>query len=111
MLGFPQAQVLDITGPLEVFARTARWLTEHRGARRPAYVTELVAERAGPLLMSSGLALVTTSTALARFVSSVAFGALWTVWGPEATIVAFTVALAAAIPVAAVVLHRREALA
>ena len=60
MLGFPQAQVLDITGPLEVFTRTARWLTEHRGARRPAYVTELVAERAGPLLMSSGLALVAT---------------------------------------------------
>jgi hypothetical protein len=60
-------------------------------------------------LRSSGLALVTTSTALARFVSSVAFGALWTVWGPEATLVAFTVALAAAIPVAAAVLHRREA--
>ena len=58
MLGFPQAQVLDITGPLEVFARTARWLTEHRGARRPAYAIELVAARAGPLTMSSGLDLV-----------------------------------------------------
>jgi hypothetical protein len=29
MLGFPGAQVLDITGPLEVFSRTARWLSEH----------------------------------------------------------------------------------
>ena len=58
MLGFPQAQVLDITGPLEVFARTARWLAEHRGVRRPAYLTELVAARAGPLVMSSGLGLV-----------------------------------------------------
>jgi transcriptional regulator GlxA family with amidase domain len=60
MLGFPQAQVLDITGPLEVFARTARWLMDHRGARRPAYVTELVAAQAGPLAMSNGLGLVVT---------------------------------------------------
>src|SRR5688500_9437423 len=58
MLGFPQAQVLDITGPLEVFARTARWLAEHRGARIPAYATELVAARAGPLEMSNGLEIV-----------------------------------------------------
>jgi transcriptional regulator GlxA family with amidase domain len=58
MLGFPQAQVLDITGPLEVFARTARWLAEHRGAPRPAYVTEFVAGRAGPVAMSNGLGLV-----------------------------------------------------
>jgi transcriptional regulator GlxA family with amidase domain len=58
MLGFPNAQVLDITGPLEVFSRTARWLTEHRGARTPAYATELVAARAGPVAMSNGLALV-----------------------------------------------------
>jgi transcriptional regulator GlxA family with amidase domain len=58
MLGFPGSQVLDITGPLEVFARTARWLCEHRGAASPAYVTELVAARRGPLAMSSGLELV-----------------------------------------------------
>jgi transcriptional regulator GlxA family with amidase domain len=58
MLGFPQAQVLDITGPLEVFSRTARWLAEHRAARSPAYVTELAAARAGPLPMSNGLELV-----------------------------------------------------
>jgi transcriptional regulator GlxA family with amidase domain len=58
MLGFAQAQVLDITGPLEVFSRTARWLAEHRGARVPAYATELVAARAGPLAMSNGLQLV-----------------------------------------------------
>src|SRR6185436_20612162 len=58
MLGFAQAQVLDITGPLEVFSRTARWLAEHRGTRVPAYATELVAARAGPLAMSNGLELV-----------------------------------------------------
>jgi transcriptional regulator GlxA family with amidase domain len=60
MLGFPNAQVLDITGPLEVFSRTARWLADHRGARSPAYETELVAARAGPVPMSNGLALVAT---------------------------------------------------
>src|SRR5688500_5122304 len=60
MLGFPQAQVLDITGPLEVFARTARWLAEHRGTRAPAYVTELVAARAGPVAMSNGLEVIAT---------------------------------------------------
>lgn len=60
MLGFPQAQVLDVTGPLEVFARTARWLVEHRGARSPPYVTEFVAARAGPVAMSNGLELIAT---------------------------------------------------
>jgi transcriptional regulator GlxA family with amidase domain len=60
MLGFPQAQVLDITGPLEVFARTARWLTEHRGESRPAYETELVSAKAGPFATSGGLQLVAT---------------------------------------------------
>src|SRR5262245_10308913 len=58
MLGFPGAQVLDITGPLEVFARTARWLAEHRDPASTAYLTELVAARRGPLRMSSGLELV-----------------------------------------------------
>ena len=60
MLGFPQAQVLDITGPLEVFSRTARWLAEHRGTRVPAYTTEFVSARAGPVAMSNGLGLVAT---------------------------------------------------
>ncbi len=58
-------------------------------------------------LRSSGLALVTTATASARLVSSVAFGSLWALWGPEATVRAFLIALVLAIPVAAVVLFRR----
>jgi transcriptional regulator GlxA family with amidase domain len=58
MLGFPRAQVLDITGPLEVFSRTARWLCDHRGSRTPAYATEFIAARAGPIAMSNGLELV-----------------------------------------------------
>ena len=43
--GLPSAQILDITGPLEVFARTARWLRDHRDLQRNAYEIELVAPR------------------------------------------------------------------
>ena len=58
MLGYPQAQILDITGPIEVFARTARWLRDHRGIHPPAYEVELVAARRGRLETSGGLALI-----------------------------------------------------
>lgn len=57
MLAYPQAQILDITGPLEVFARTTRWLRDHRGLRTPAYSIELVARRAGWVETSGGLRL------------------------------------------------------
>ena len=59
MLGYPQAQILDITGPLEVFARTARWLREHRGIEQ-AYEIELLGPRRGLLRTSGGLDLVAT---------------------------------------------------
>ena len=62
MLAYPMAQVLDITGPLEVFARTSRWLGDHAGLRVPAYSVELVANRRGPLATSGGLQLVATRT-------------------------------------------------
>lgn len=57
MVGFDDAQILDITGPLEVFARTSRWLVEHRGLDRNAYRIELVGERPGPFRTSGGLLL------------------------------------------------------
>jgi transcriptional regulator GlxA family with amidase domain len=57
MLAYPHAQILDITGPLEVFSRTSRWLREHRGLQRDAYRVELVAARAGRLQTSGGLEL------------------------------------------------------
>jgi transcriptional regulator GlxA family with amidase domain len=57
MLTFPDAQVLDVTGPLEVFSRTARWLADTWG-HAPAYATELVAAEAGPVRMSGGLEIV-----------------------------------------------------
>ena len=57
MLGYPQAQVLDIAGPLEVFARTTRWLCDHHHLQRNAYEIELVAPTAGLLETSGGLGL------------------------------------------------------
>jgi transcriptional regulator GlxA family with amidase domain len=58
MVVYPDVQILDVTGPLEVFARTARWLMDQRGRREPAYRVELLAARRGPLRSSSGLELV-----------------------------------------------------
>lgn len=57
LLAYPDAQILDIVGPLEVFARTARWLSDRRLAPGPAYATELVGLAAGPIATSGGLAL------------------------------------------------------
>jgi len=58
MVVYPDVQILDVTGPLEVFARTARWLMDQRGRREPAYAVELLAARRGPVRSSSGLELV-----------------------------------------------------
>ncbi len=67
MLAFPDAQILDITGPLEVFGRAARWLTEERGWRIPAYTVEIAAAKAGPFATSSGIRLIADrSTAQVR---------------------------------------------
>ncbi|MGB8377377.1 MAG: GlxA family transcriptional regulator [Rhodanobacteraceae bacterium] len=58
MLGYPDAQILDITGPLEVFARSARWLCDKGFTRNFAYRVELVAAQAGAVATSSGICLV-----------------------------------------------------
>src|SRR5687767_9234177 len=58
VLGFADAQVLDITGPLEVFSRTARWLRDNGKAAGLVYEVELLAAEAGPLRTSGGLELM-----------------------------------------------------
>lgn len=58
MLGYPDAQILDITGPLEVFSRAARWLCDKGVTRNEVYQVELVASNAGPFATSSGIRLV-----------------------------------------------------
>lgn len=56
VLAFPDAQVLDVVGPLEVFARTDRWLRD-TWKTPGGYRTELLGLEAGPLRTSGGLEL------------------------------------------------------
>jgi len=80
MLAYPGAQILDVTGPLEVFAAASQGLAAaaqgfafadrpaspaSAEAPPPAYTIELVAPAAGPVAMSSGLALVASRSAYA----------------------------------------------
>ncbi len=58
VLAFPDVQILDVTGPLEVFSRTARWLRDHRGREGLAYVVEVLGLERGPFAASSGVRLV-----------------------------------------------------
>ena len=60
LLAFEHAQMLDVVGPLEVFASADRCLRQLGIVRRRAYVLDIVAERAGPLLTTSGLRVVAT---------------------------------------------------
>jgi transcriptional regulator GlxA family with amidase domain len=57
MLAFPAAQILDVTGPLEVFAIASRLLAQRESAD-PGYAVEIVASESGPVRMSSGLEIV-----------------------------------------------------
>jgi MFS family permease len=59
-------------------------------------------------LRTSGLALLTTATSLARLLASVLFGALWTAWGVETAVIIFVMALLGAILLSAVILIRTE---
>jgi transcriptional regulator GlxA family with amidase domain len=60
MLVYPDAQILDISGPLEVFARTARWLCEHHVTPQPAYIVDLIGTVPGPVRTSSGIEVLAT---------------------------------------------------
>jgi transcriptional regulator GlxA family with amidase domain len=58
MLGFPDAEALDITGPLEVFSEATRLLLANKLTRAPAYSIEVVGLRAGPFATTSGIRLI-----------------------------------------------------
>jgi transcriptional regulator GlxA family with amidase domain len=57
MLAYPGAQILDVTGPLEVFARTTRLLRDEGRRSRDGYSVEIVGLTRGPFPTSSGLLL------------------------------------------------------
>ena len=58
MAGFEGLQILDVTGPLEVFAQASQQLTKSGRSPVPAYRVHLAAREAGPVATSSGLALM-----------------------------------------------------
>src|SRR5439155_1729142 len=54
VVAFPDAEVLDVTGPHEVFAQAAGFLPD----RAPGYTVEILTSGASPLVCSSGVKLV-----------------------------------------------------
>jgi transcriptional regulator GlxA family with amidase domain len=55
---FPDAQILDVTGPLEVFSSASRETCERDPEAARPYSIEVVATRPGPLVTSSGIEIV-----------------------------------------------------
>jgi transcriptional regulator GlxA family with amidase domain len=58
MVAFPDTQILDVVGPLEVFSRASRVLTDEGRRGLPRYHVEILARESGPVVTSSTLALV-----------------------------------------------------
>ena len=57
MLAYPDIQMLDVMGPLEVFSRTSRWLKDNGKRADDAYSVEILGPARGPFRASSGLRL------------------------------------------------------
>ena len=55
MLAYPGFQMLDVMGPLEVFARTSRWLRDRGKRNDDAYSVEILGLKRGAFRASSGL--------------------------------------------------------
>jgi len=58
VVAFPDVQILDVTGPLEVFAVAARVARQLRPAGGIPYEVEVLAAKPGPVRTQSGLQLV-----------------------------------------------------
>jgi hypothetical protein len=71
-------------------------------------LTAMAAAVLPPSRSGSGLALLATATNVARLISSIAFGWLWTITGPTGATLAYFIALLAAIVVAAAVLSPKS---
>ena len=54
LFAYPEVQALDLSGPLEMFARATRLLRDE-GRTHPGYSLAVVGTRAGPITSSSGL--------------------------------------------------------
>ena len=61
MVAFPQAELLDVARPLDIFAAAGQSLRANP-SRRPAYFVEVAAATRGPLMTSSGIELIAKRT-------------------------------------------------
>ena len=58
VLAYPGVQILDVTGPLEVFARAGQIAAERGAAAGSPYRVEVLAPEAGPIRSASGVGLL-----------------------------------------------------
>jgi MFS family permease len=68
----------------------------------------LTGESLPDAMRSTGMAVVSTATSLARLASSLLFGLVWTVYGVRSALVVFTAGLAVAVLVATTLVARRR---
>jgi MFS family permease len=97
--------LLPTVGPLELLL--ALLLFGAYYAATDGVLMALASEVLTGELRTSGMALLTTATGLARLLASLAFGAIWTWWGAEAAATTFLIVLIAALLGASVTLARR----
>ncbi len=57
MVAYKNAGLLDISGPLEVFTLANVFISKETGSDIPAYKTEILSTKKGPVVMSSGITL------------------------------------------------------
>ncbi len=60
MLAYPDVQILDVMGPLEVFSRASRLVVEANPGAGPAYEVEIIGPARGLLTASSGVGFLAT---------------------------------------------------
>jgi len=63
MVAYPDAQLLDISGPLQVFATASHLLTRPPHGGAPAYEVSVLASEAGPLRTCSGIEILARGVA------------------------------------------------
>jgi MFS family permease len=97
--------LLPTVGPLELFV--ALLLFGAYYAATDGVLMALASEVLTADLRTSGMALLSTATGLARLLASLAFGAIWAWWGAEVAATVFLIALIAALVGASVALVRR----
>ncbi len=64
MVAYDNAGLLDVTGPLDVFHYANEIISKEFKTAAKAYETEILAEKKGPVTMSSGITLVANSSYL-----------------------------------------------